>query len=314
MCPTTPEPSAELEAARTNGDPGNCPVCADRPRRQHGVVRAGQVAVCAACGTWYRVPRPSPDKLAKIYDRHYYDSWGAADDEEIALATKRATFRPILDRIAQTVGNPTEPVRILDVGAATGTLLTLARERGWEPYALELNPHAADVLRNLLGPERVFEGELKRCGFPPGSFHALTMTDLIEHVLDVAGTLTQAAALLRPGGVLCVTTPRIDSLSRVLLGRTWLHFKEEHIQYFSRASLAGALRQAGFVQVEISNHPKRLVFDYLYRQLKTYPHGLLTPVATAVRGCLPRALRRRPLPLQCGEMVAFARRKPETEQ
>lgn len=293
-----------LVAARN----GCCPVCAGAAGRQREVVRAGTVAECAACGSWFRIPRPTWDELVGIYDQHYYDSWGHDDDEEIARVTKRATFAPLLDEIARLLSGTDGPVRILDVGAATGALLGLARERGWEPHALELNPYAAGVLRERFGDDRVFVGELPACPFPPGSFDVLTMTDLIEHVLDVPGTLAAALRLLRPGGVLCVTTPRIDTLSRALLGRTWLHFKAEHIQYFSRRGLEGALRAAGFTPLRVAGHPKRLVFDYLHRQLRTYPHWLLTPMVAAVGWCLPRRLRRRPVPLQCGEMIALARR------
>jgi len=285
-----------------------CPICGGAPRGAREVVRAGAVEVCGACGSWYRVPRPTPAELLAIYDRGYYDAWGLDQDASIARTTKRATFEPTLRRVASRLNRAAQP-RILDVGAATGLLCEMAAERGWEPWALELNPYAAEVLRAQLGAERVFEGELEACSFATQSFDAIFMTDLIEHVLDVGATLRAAARLLRDGGVLAITTPRIDSHSRALLGRNWLHFKVEHVQYFSRQGMQRALRDAGFQDVEIQAQAKRLTFDYLHTQLSTYPHPLLTPVANVARRALVPALRRWPVPYRCGEMRATAVRK-----
>lgn len=286
-----------------------CPVCRGRPARRLRVVRAADVAVCAECGSWYRVPRPTAADLTRIYDREYYNAWGLDEDEQIARTTKHATFAPIVASLERAVpAAHGRPRRILDVGAGTGLLLDLAARRGWEAYAVELNPYGAEVLRRRLGRERVFEGELVDAPFATETFEAVTMTDLIEHVLDVPGTLRAVARLLRPGGVVCITTPRIDSLSRLLLGRQWLHFKEEHIQYFSRAGIQAALREAGFAGIQTAGHPKHLTFDYLHRQLRTYPHPVFSPLAAGLRRLLPAGWRRTPVAYRCGEMLVLARR------
>lgn len=296
-----------VEQRKVEGVRCPCPVCGDVPVRRHRVVRAGAVAVCGACGTWYRAPRPTPDELTGIYDRQYYDSWGIDQDEGIALTTKAATFLPVLRHLEVLSGSRGGPRRLLDVGAATGALLLLARDRGCDPFAVELNPFAADLLRQRLGSDHVFEGELTACTFAPRSFDWITMTDLIEHVLHVDQTLSAAARLLRDNGILCITTPRVDSLSRRLLGRNWLHFKREHIQYFTASGLRQVLHRAGFPQVHVSPHRKFLTYDYLSRQLHVYSHWALTPAVAGVGRLLPRSLRSVAVPYQCGEMLVTAR-------
>ncbi|HUW82593.1 MAG TPA: class I SAM-dependent methyltransferase [Phycisphaerae bacterium] len=284
-----------------------CPVCGDVPVRRHCVVRAGAVAVCGACGTWYRVPRPTCDDLAGIYDCQYYDPWGIDHDEAISLSTKAATFLPMLRHMEVLRASRGGARRLLDVGAATGVLLLLARDRGYDPFAVELNPFAADLLRQRLGPDHVFEGELTACTFAPRSFDWITMTDLIEHVLHVGQTLSAAARLLRADGILCITTPRVDSLSHRLLGGNWLHFKREHIQYFTARGLRWALYRAGFERVQVSPHRKGLTYDYLSRQLHVYSHWALTPAVAGLGRLLPRSLRSRAVPYRCGEMLVTAR-------
>ncbi len=285
-----------------------CPICGGIPKTTRNVIRAKKVAVCGECGSWYRVPRPGLAELADIYDENYYNSWGHNKDESIAEATKHHTFTPIIRHLEQqrTHGREGLP-RLLDVGAAMGALLEVAKQHGWDVYALELNPHAADVLRRRYGTDRVFEGELVDCTFPKGFFDVITMTDVIEHVLDIKGTLQTAVNLLRTGGILYITTPRIDTFSRVLMGSQWLHFKQEHIQYFSRRGIEQSLRKAGFSDIIVSKHWKYLRYDYLYNQLTTYPHWLLTPMISLAGYFLPRGLKEKAIGLHCGEMAVTAR-------
>jgi SAM-dependent methyltransferase len=288
-----------------------CPICSSWVAKSRQVVRAGPVATCGACGSWYRVPRPTAQDLARIYDKDYYDSWGLDKDEDVAWISKRATFGPLLRRVKELLATADTSkggkTRLLDVGAATGMLLRTARELGWEVYATEVNHYSADILRRRYGAERVFEGELTECSFGERFFDVITMTDTIEHVLDVAATLQTAANLLRTGGVLCITTPRIDTLSRVLMGSHWLHFKLEHIQYFSRRGIERSLRKAGFSDMTVSGHRKYLTYDYLSTQLRTYPLWLLTPIVSFAGHLLPQPLRSKPIRYRCGEMLVMAR-------
>jgi len=285
-----------------------CPICGSAAAKSLQVVRAKEVAICGRCGSWYRVPRPTAQGLAKIYDKDYYDSWGLDEDEDAAWISKKATFSPLLCRIQKLSGTRDgRGMRLLDVGAATGMLLKTARELGWEVYATEVNHYSADILRQRYGADRVFEGELTECSFGQDFFDVITMTDVIEHVLDVPATLQAAADLLRAGGVLCITTPRIDALSRVLMGSHWLHFKQEHIQYFSRRGIEHSLSKAGFSDTAVSGHRKYLTYDYVRRQLQTYRHWLLTPTVSFAGQLLPHGLRRRAVRYRCGEMLVTAR-------
>jgi hypothetical protein len=56
------------------------------------------------------------------------------------------------------------------------------------------------------------------------------------------------ARLLRPDGLLLVTTPNFDSLYRRLFGNRWwvVNCEDEHIVLFNRATLEGLLRENGF--------------------------------------------------------------------
>ena len=143
---------------QTVNDP--CPICQCRTATKRQVVRAGDIAVCNGCGTWYRVPRPDIKEIEAIYDESYYDAWGLDDDETVARRSKQATFLPLFKRIESKLIPSEESPAILDVGAAYGLLLNIAREKQWDCYALEINPYAIELLRKEFGDEKVYDKDL----------------------------------------------------------------------------------------------------------------------------------------------------------
>ena len=194
------------------------------------------------------------------------------------------------------------------VRAGKGIRLEVAEARGWEPFGLEINPYSCGELRKKYGDENVFEGQLTECEFPSGYFSVITMTDVIEHVLDIKGTLSSAANLLTEGGMLCITTPQIDSISRRLMRSQWFHFKQEHIQYFSRKAIQGVLEETGFADIKISLCAKCLTLDYLTNQLCEFPHIIFTPLVRASRRIFPRSWHTYKIKLYGGEMLIRARK------
>ena len=75
----------------------------------------------------------------------------------------------------------------------------------------------------------------------------VTLIEVIEHVTDPLRLLRAAATFLRPGGMLYLTTPNFNSLSRHLLGASWsaIH-PREHRSYFTVGLLGSLLKTFGF--------------------------------------------------------------------
>jgi SAM-dependent methyltransferase len=260
---------------------------------------------CARCGLETISPQPSPETLARIYGRHYYDAWGLGEDEAAVGALKRATFRTVLRQL----GRAPRGAKLLDCGAATGFLLEVARELGYEPYGVELSSFGARAIADKFGPARVHCGELLEAQFAdavPGGFQAITMCDYIEHVREPRRILQRARELLGPGGALAITTPDTGSWSHRALGTGWSHYRLEHLFYFDRHNLRRLLEEVGFSSVTFHPLPKSLSIDFVAHQLERNPHPALTRVVRWARAVLPRAVSRMPLRVQIGELFAVA--------
>lgn len=287
----------------TQGAMSACEVCSSSSSQLMFEKLAHSFVRCDGCGLERISPQPSDETLAKIYGAHYYDAWGLHDNEDTVAALKKRTFRYVLGKL----GLPAQGPKLLDCGAATGFLLEVAKELGYEPYGLELSEFGANAIADKFGADHVFCGELQAARFEGVSkFDAITMCDYIEHVRDPRQTLELARGWLAPGGTLAITTPDAGSPSRRMLRNGWTHYKIEHLFYFNKHNLERLLKDVGFSSVKFYPLWKSLTLDYIGHQFEIYPHPALTPVARVLRH-VPASIRATPLPFTTGELLAVAR-------
>jgi ubiquinone/menaquinone biosynthesis C-methylase UbiE len=222
-----------------------CVVCGSTDRhpfrRQDGYV----IVRCAGCGLRFLDPQPTETELTALYGEDYFvsaDSRGRGYDGYVTEAQNwRRTFR---DRLTDL---PATPGSLLDVGAATGFFVEQARAVGWDAIGIEPSEWAAAYARDKLGVE-VHAGTLESMQFPDASFDVVTMWEVIEHLPDPRVTLAEVRRILRPGGMLVLSTPDAGSLAARLSGRRWLGWRKvpEHLFYFDRGTLDRLLSQSGF--------------------------------------------------------------------
>jgi 2-polyprenyl-3-methyl-5-hydroxy-6-metoxy-1,4-benzoquinol methylase len=138
--------------------------------------------------------------------------------------------------------------RILDVGCGSGQFLKAASAQGWAAYGTEIASGTFEQL-SALGI-RYHEGELHEANFDAGSFDVVYCSEVIEHVLDPRLLLHEIHRIVRNGGLVYLTTPNYNSLTRRLIGMKWRIFSREHLSYFTPSVLARAVGEAGFSRVE----------------------------------------------------------------
>lgn len=191
---------------------------------------------CPACGHVFADPSPAPELVDRLY--------GELEDPlyDAEAAGRGRNFVRVLRFLEKS--RP-EKGLLLDVGAATGILMDLARGRGWTVEGVEPSAWAVRTARERYGLE-IREGVLESAALPAAAYDVVTMVDVIEHTARPADAVARAAAVLKPGGVLCVVTPDVRSLAARIAGRRWWHYRPAHLSYFSRRSLDALLARAGF--------------------------------------------------------------------
>jgi 2-polyprenyl-3-methyl-5-hydroxy-6-metoxy-1,4-benzoquinol methylase len=291
----------------------DCPLCgtdndaAFRVHTQEARASSTREALrCSTCGLIYL--KDYRRDRSHLY-RGDYAVWGAEGDDVVA-SSKRETFREQLGALADV--EPPAGRTLLDVGTGSGYLLDAAAGLGYDAHGIE--PAASAAARaERRHPGKVIAGTLGDDTYPERSFDAMAMTDVIEHVADPRALLRSAAKTLKDGGLLLVVTPDTDSWTRRLLGPRWFQYKDEHVTYWNRRTLARALGEAGFETVLARRNVKRFSLAYYRHYFGSYSVPFVRGPFMAAYGLLPERLRRASFPNACtGELLLVARRKPRT--
>jgi 2-polyprenyl-3-methyl-5-hydroxy-6-metoxy-1,4-benzoquinol methylase len=286
---------------------GICPICGGsdvRPLFARVRGTAFDIARCGGCTVQMLSPQPTWEQIKAIYDAGYYKAWGMAQGEtQQVAAMKKSTFQRHLRRIARSITGG----KILDVGTASGFFLEVAEKLGFEPWGVELSDYSAGLAQQKFGVDRIWNGTLETAPFQRGSFAAVAMSDLLEHVTDPVATLTTSREFLEPRGIVFVMTPNTGSLTNRLMGARWTHYKAEHLFYFNRRSIAEAARRAGLQLVDFRPAVKTLTLRYVQTQLLAYPHRVLTPLARAAFSTAFFA-RDWQIPIVIGEFTAILKK------
>ena len=208
------------------------------------------VARCRDCGLAFVNPQPTAEELAEWYSGQRYFFIGAGEsalEEYQRSDTYAATY---VQRV-MAIERYAAPGRLLDVGCAGGIFLDCARRRGWTVTGLELADWEIEVARQRLGLD-VRKGTLASANLEADSFDVVTYWDVLEHTRDPASELEGAYRVLRPGGLLVIAVPNIDSLVARLNGRSWTMINPpEHLFYFSPQTLRRLVSANGFGLVDV---------------------------------------------------------------
>ncbi len=238
----------------------------------------GPIVSCRRCGLVYASPVEirglnfSDEDLATMdrlrtssdltdLDGSWEQTWLQISlDERETIDRNNATTLGRIDRYRKPPG------RLLDFGAGWGFFLDGARSHGWEVAGVEPTPGHALYAREELGLD-VVTGYLQDDTFAPESFDVITSLQVFEHVDDPSAELRKIFEVLKPGGILAIEIPSVDSpLVRVMRGRH-RHFVPDHFWYFDRQTLPKFVAQSGFEVLEYTNPARRLSLLWLTRSI-----------------------------------------------
>lgn len=248
---------------------------------------------CKGCETLYLDPQPTPETIGLAYQNYY------THEAEPDAAAEPAPPRTLPGRLrAALVGRLShrEPAyverlplpadvarpRLLDVGCGNGEFLGRAIRAGWEGFGCDFDPEAVAAAR-ATGAE-VRQGGAEAFAEQTGSFDAVTLSHVIEHVHDPADLLERCFRLLKPGGRIFIDTPNAEARGLALFGASWRGLEPpRHLMLFNWAGLERMLSDAGFESFERMPQRGLALSLWMMSDRIARGHGPYAPVSASRR-------------------------------
>ena len=248
---------------------------------------------CGRCRSLWMDPLPPPEEISTFYPEQYYTHEASITSGpsprhaigrlilSIKLAMLEARFGyaiprewweraggPGWARRVQAVLPPFPAGRmvrflpfrrggkLLDVGSGSGEFLAQMRELGWEVEGIEPDGRAAEHSVK-------FGLSVRQCGFEdaelrPGSYDAITLSHVIEHLLDPRAALERCVAALRPGGILVSLSPNPTGWNARHLRAIWRGLEPPRHLILPSPSGYQAILSGLPVRAEVSTSPMHM--------------------------------------------------------
>ena len=234
----------------------NCAICGSNSYRTINTCRIEKedariqekilnIVKCNICGLIFVNPQSRflKEDMKNLYNKEYFDKGYMRFNEPFVF---RMDFIEKYKR----------PGRILDIGCATGELLDLARNRGWEAFGVEVSEYAADSVIKKHGLN-IFKGTLEEARYPDNYFDAVCAGDILEHLGEPHNFLREIRRILKTKGLLYLSFPNADSFYYKFFAFI-CRFNHKnyfllpyHTYHFGRSTIELLLDKTGFEMAEL---------------------------------------------------------------
>lgn len=267
----------------------NCPVCGSGDistvllATDHTVSKEKfPVVECSNCTLRFTQNVPGPECIAPYYKSEDYIS-------------HTNTSKGLINRLYQFVRNRTMVSKrkliqqstglskgtLLDVGSGVGTFVQVMKQAGWQVTGLEPDADARKVAAQVYNTDLTDIAQFY--DLPVGSFDAITMWHVLEHVHELQRYMQQLKALLKENGKLFIAVPNYRSTDAAVYKEHWAAYDvPRHLYHFSPRSIELLMEKNG-MKVEAY---KPMWYDSFYISLLSskYKNGKPNLIAAFFNG------------------------------
>jgi 2-polyprenyl-3-methyl-5-hydroxy-6-metoxy-1,4-benzoquinol methylase len=237
---------------------------------------------CNACNTRFTQDIPAQDAIGAYYASENYISHS---DTKMGFINRlyHLVRQITLAGKLRLIASETRKGSILDVGCGTGAFLHTMQQGGWEPVGLEPDDNARRKAFSMYGIEAMPSDQI--FNLRPGSFDAITMWHVLEHVHLLHEYIDQLKTLMTSTGKLFIAVPNFNSYDANVYRENWAAYDvPRHLYHFSPHSMKVLMNMHGLKVEKI----KAMWFDSFYVSLlsEKYKNGKGNMVKAFLTGLL----------------------------
>jgi 2-polyprenyl-3-methyl-5-hydroxy-6-metoxy-1,4-benzoquinol methylase len=218
---------------------------------------------CGHCTGRFTQNVPSSGRIGRYYQSQEYISHSETRKgliNRLYHSVRKITLRSKQNWVKASTG--LKQGSLLDIGSGTGAFIHYMQQNGWNATGLEPDEQARRNAKKLYNMDAQPVEQL--FSLPSGSFDAITMWHVMEHVHEAHAYLQHMSTLLKPDGVLLIAVPNYTSLDADHYGAYWAAYDvPRHLYHFSPLAMQQLLQQHHFRVAK--KHP--MVFDAFYVSL-----------------------------------------------
>jgi 2-polyprenyl-3-methyl-5-hydroxy-6-metoxy-1,4-benzoquinol methylase len=225
--------------------------------------RYGRHVKCNNCHLVYVNPIEKESKINEVYSQR--KSIDAAVIQESRLCAAKSQL--------ELIKKYRDGARLLDIGCGEGFFLFNAFKAGYITKGIELSQDAAAYAIREFGLDieaKPFEEQR----LPENHFDVVTLWQVLEHVPYPLTVLKEVRRILKPDGLLVVSTPNIEGIPAKILGKRWWNIRRIHTNQFTTRTLMSILGNAGFRNISSASYKEcislLMLFIPILRHLKLY--------------------------------------------
>jgi SAM-dependent methyltransferase len=240
---------------------------------------------CGGCGLAFIDPVPM--NLERFYRGGYQPIPKSLTELRLLAAKER--YR--LDTVMEKAGGD-----LLEIGPWIGIFSINAKDAGFKVEAIEMSAEASRFLRDEAGIHVTNTHDARTALLASDKhYDVIVLWHSLEHLLQPWKVLEAVSKRLKPGGILLVAIPNIESVQAKMLGGRWLHLDApRHLYFWSPNDLARLVNGFGLKteRIDTTDHLSGLLSrnaweHYFWYRLRCAPWirtiipKMLAPIVSA---------------------------------
>jgi len=213
-----------------------CLICHSADLKYLSKYSQNYLVKCNNCGFIFASKIPTTEELTQYYNNYNRQAYISP-----ITIMRYNELLDIFERYRKTSN-------ILDIGCGVGYFLEEAKKRNWNVYGTEYSEQAVNICTEK--GLNVKKGTTSSINFEEEFFDIITSFEVIEHINNPLEEIQSIYHILRKDGIFYLTTPNINSITRLILKDKWNVINyPEHLCYYSPKTLQYLLKKNNFQKI-----------------------------------------------------------------